>query len=501
MKKILSRSTGVLKSFRFRLTMWFVLILAVILGGFSVFIYFRQVQVLRSETTTSISTKASQLMLFFSSDFIRSSRIYEDELEHLPNFSSDLPLLQESDQFALLGSDGRVIQKSEHFSANDLNAIYQLWGDKNQTAEPISYQLPDSQNYQRDSGRGAGYYIFIGLPFRIGEDMEADLILGSPVDPGGQLPRLAMVLVVVFFLILLVAFGGGFWLAHQALHPVQMITRTARDLSEHNLTQRLKISRQDELGELASTFDQMLDRIQAAFERQRQFTADASHELRTPLTIIELEANRGLEHPRSIKEYQEILSTIQSENEWMSRLVNELLTLARLDSGRLEMQFNQLNLKEMALEVAGRLRPLVNERNILLQTGDLEDAYVYADRDYLTHVLVNLVENAINYANEMDPMVVLETGKEARDGETWSWIRVADNGPGISPEHLHHLFDRFYRVDEARSRNDDQKDLSSGSGLGLAIVDSIVKAHQGYVEVQSQLGEGSVFTVWLPESS
>ncbi len=498
MRKNRSGFSDLLHSFRFRLTLWFVLILAIILGGFSLFIYIRQVQVLRSDTTTRLVAQAGQLELFFSSDFLRSFEEYEGEIEHLPNFSSDLPLLQETDQFALLGNDGNVIQKSEHFSTADLTEIYQLWLNNNQTVQPIDYKLPVSHDQEHNSNGGVTNYVFVGSPFGIGQQSLGVLILGSPIDPGSQLPRLVLILCLAYGFILLVAFGGGFWLANQAMHPVRIITRTAQDLSEQNLTQRLNLSRKDELGELASTFDQMLDRIQAAFERQRQFTADASHELRTPLTIIELEANRGLEHPRSQKEYQEILSTIQSENEWMSRMVNELLTLARLDSGRTVMQFEKVDLKTMASEVVERLRPLANEKHVTLKTGVLGGVSTQADRDYLSHVLVNLIENALNYANPIDPKVIIETGEAIRQGNSWAWIRVVDNGPGIPPEHLDHLFDRFYRVDEARSRNEGEDEINSGSGLGLAIVDSIVKAHHGEIDVQSNVGKGTVFTVWLP---
>jgi heavy metal sensor kinase len=500
MRKNSSRLTDLLHSFRFRLTLWFVLILAVILGGFSLFIYVRQVQVLRSETTTRLVAQAGQLELFFGSDFLRSFEEYEGEIEHLPNFSSDLPLLQETDQFALLGNDGHVIQKSEYFSDTDLNAIYQLWLNSRQTTQPINYQLSDSHEREHNNLSAVKDYIFIGSPFGIGQQSIGVLILGSPIDPGSQLPRLVLILSLAYVFILLVAFGGGFWLANQAMHPVQMITRTAQDLSEQNLTQRLNLSRKDELGELASTFDRMLDRIQAAFQRQRQFTADASHELRTPLTIIELEANRGLEHPRSQKEYQEILTTIQSENEWMSRMVNELLTLARLDSGRTMMQFEMVDLKTMASELVERLRPLANEKHVTLQTGALGGGSVQADRDYLSHVLVNLIENALNYANQKDPKVILETGEVVREGKSWQWVSVADNGPGIPPEHLDHLFDRFYRVDEVRSRDEEKDEINPGSGLGLAIVDSIVKSHHGEIDVQSEVGEGTVFTVWLPSA-
>ena len=365
------------------------------------------------------------------------------------------------------------------------------------------YRISTQEDTEREHQAVAQPYLFIGTPFRFGQQDAGVLLLGSPVDPEGQLPRLAVALVAVFFFILVIAFAGGFWLAHQAMHPVQVITRTASALGEENLHRRLNLKRKDELGELATTFDQMLDRLQAAFERQRQFTADASHELRTPLTIIELEANRGLERTRSPVEYQEILNTIRAENVWMSRLVEELLTLARIDSGRMMMRLEPVDLAEMTREVIGRLSPLAGEKQVSLSAGRLEESISLADRDYLMHVLVNLVENGMNYADGSEPCVTVETGLTTHKGEQWAWIRVSDNGPGIPSEHLPHIFDRFYRADEARGRDEDSEDTgegTSGSGLGLAIVQAIVQAHNGKVEVNSQLGEGTIFTVWLPQA-
>jgi len=471
------------------------------MAGFSLFIYIRQVQVLRSETKSRLTSQASQLEMFFGSDLFRQTYEFEEELEHLPNFSSELPLLREYDRFALLDGNGKIIQRSEHFSTTSLTEIYNAWLIASSSSDSILYRFSGQEETELEHLSAAQAYLFIGTPFNIGQREVGVLLLGSPMDPEGQLPRLVVALAVVFVLILLIAFAGGFWLAHQAMHPVQVITRTARAMGEDNLHQRLDLTRTDELGELASTFDDMLDRLQAAFERQRQFTADASHELRTPLTIIELEANRGLERIRSSDEYQEILKTIRSENAWMSQLVNELLTLARFDSGRTVLRLEPVDLAELAEEVTGRLNTLAGEKRVALSTGLLDESVSMADRDYLMHVLVNLVENGINYADGIDSQVIVETGQGMRDGKPWAWFRVSDNGPGIPHENLPNLFDRFYQVDEARSKNENLKasiESSSGSGLGLAIAQAIVQAHHGIIEVVSQLGQGTTFTVWLP---
>ena len=478
-----------LHSFRFRLTLWFVAILAVILAGFSLFIFLRQVQVLRTETETRLTAQATQFATLLRAPIRRPPD--EEHEEEFPSFSEDnLFFMNEHLLFAILSQDGSAVQTSEHFPTDALTALTAAWA-KNPTIS-IEYTLAE-ENEAHETQR----YLFLITPVELEHDIHAQLVLGSPIDQNHQLPRLALALVAVFGLTLLIAFGGGFWLADQAMRPVQTITRTARDLGEHYLNRRLNLNRPDELGELAATFDQMLARLQSAFERQRRFTADASHELRTPLTIIELETNRALERHRTPKEYEKTLLTIQTENEWMSRLVNELLTLARMDSGRAKLHPEKLDLSELAVDAVERLTALAEKNHVQLNTGALEESFVNADRDYLTHLLTNLIENGIKYANSAAPRVAVETGTAPRAGENWAWVRVTDNGPGIPPEHLPHLFDRFYRIDEARTREDDES-TASGTGLGLAIVLSIAQALGGTVDVQSEVGQGTVFTIWLP---
>jgi two-component system OmpR family sensor kinase len=245
----------------------------------------------------------------------------------------------------------------------------------------------------------------------------------------------------------------------------------------------------DELGELANTFDGMLARLQAAFERQRQFVADASHELRTPLTIINLEASRALSSKRSSQEYQRTLGVIHSENEFMSHLVNDLLALSRMDSGQLVLEKKLLDLSDIALDAVERLAPLAERKNVSLETGSLPEVNIHGDRQYLLQMVSNLVENGINYMSGDVRIVKVETGVD-KDA---AWVRISDTGAGIPPEYLPHLFDRFYRVDKARTRNEDEE--TSGIGLGLSIVQWIAQAHGGTVHVESVVGTGTTFEV------
>lgn len=490
-----SRLRRLVQSVRFRLTLWFVAILALILGGFSLFIYFRQAEVIRAETANRLSAQSSQLAGYYR-EVLHS--IYErefegDETDPFP--TENYPLLQSTDMLTLFDPNGQVLQQSANFPAGEESAIYEAWLDAAEASTPIAHSFLQSGG---DTARGT--YLFVGRDVELEQGMRAVLLVGSPLDPGNQLPRLAFTLSLVYSLTLLVAFGGGYWLANRAMHPVQAITHTAREIGERDLSRRLHLGRDDELGQLADTFDQMLDRLQAAFQRQRQFTGDASHEMRTPLAVIELEAGRALEGRRTAEEYRAALQVIQSENEWMSRLVEQLLTLARMDSEGEILQNEKLDLSEIAVDVVERLTALARRKGVSLLTGQLDEALVWADRTLLTHVVTNLVENGLKYAQGDGARVIVETGSSLRQEQPWAWVRIADNGPGIPSEHLPHLFNRFYRVDAARKQErGNHGAVAPGSGLGLAIVRSIVHVMGGEVEVRSQEGEGSVFTVWLPE--
>ncbi len=258
-----------------------------------------------------------------------------------------------------------------------------------------------------------------------------------------------------------------------------------------------------QLGQLAATFDAMLARLQAAFERQRQFTADASHELRTPLTIIDLEASRALAAHRPSHEYERVLQVIQSENQFMIRMTKNLLTLARMDAGQVVLQIEDLDLSDVSLEVVERLAPLASSQQVRLSAGELPELPVMGDRQYLVQMLTNLVENAIKYSQGEDRRVQVVAGSDGAEGNKLAWVRVIDNGPGIPAEHLGHLFDRFYQVDQARHRqekedSDGNEPVASGTGLGLSIAQWIAHAHGGAIRVESVLGHGATFEVSLP---
>jgi heavy metal sensor kinase len=468
---------AVVHSIRFRLVAWFTAILAIILFVFSMFIYFNQSRDMHADELRDMGIKVNGL-----TQLVRGAL-------HLGSDNITVPkeFLRESDVFVLMGPNGQVLASLGPIPPQQAIQIVSA-GLK------LDPQAADSLIYWKNSSQQQ--YAFAAMPVEE-RGVSFLLIFGSLLDPNDANARLFFTLAAGSFLTLAIALIGGYWLADRAMRPVKTITQAARTMSETDLSRRLNLNSKDELGELADTFDEMLARLQAAFERQRQFVADASHELRTPLTIVNLETSHALAAKRSAEEYQHTLNIIHSENDFMSRLVNDLLMLARMDGGQVRINKYPVDLSDVAIDAVERLESLAARNGVTLETGDLPDATITGDRQYLLQMISNLVENGIKYTTGSDKRVRIETG--LAEGE--AWIRVSDNGPGIPPEHIPHLFDRFYRVDAARTR-DSQTDLEpqapTGSGLGLSIVHWLAHAHGGEISVSSIPGTGTIFEIRFP---
>lgn len=292
-----------------------------------------------------------------------------------------------------------------------------------------------------------------------------------------------LLLRTVFFAF--ITFAVGVWLlSSRALLPLKRVTATAAQISSRDLSQRVPVSKtNDELKELAVTLNNMLERLQESFETQRRFTADASHELRTPVTAIVGHANYILRRTKPTPEQVDSLTVIRREAERMAKLVNDLLELARADAG-FSIQREPMNLVEVLEAVHMDVAPIAGATKIDVSVS-APLIEVLGDASRLKQVVLNLVLNAVNAGSKH---IRVSLSKEKRDVR----LEVLDDGPGIPEAALPHLFDRFYRVDGARSTR------GNGSGLGLAIVNWIVQQHGGTVGVESRLGEGTVFTVLLP---
>ncbi len=309
------------------------------------------------------------------------------------------------------------------------------------------------------------------------------------------------------FALLLAALGGWFITA-RALRPLAAMNRTVREISSRDLSRRLALgSPRDELTGLASTIDAMLDRIEAGVEQQRRFTADASHELRTPLTVISSESELALERKRTAAEYRDTILAIQRESGEMRGLIEDLLTLARSDAGQLPPP-SEVALGEVAATAIARLSSKANAAGITLTlSGAEQPIIVRGDEVQISRILLNLLDNAIKHSPAPNQVTVALTSLAAPFADEvtsdavsatgpLAALSVSDCGPGIDPQHLPHLFDRFYRADSARTRSQ-----QSGTGLGLAICAALARNYGGWIGVASTLGHGSRFTLYLPAVS
>lgn len=317
----------------------------------------------------------------------------------------------------------------------------------------------------------------------------AQLIIGKDIQPEMQeLRRLVLSLVFAGLTVWLLGLLGGWWLAGRAMRPIARISDIATRIAADNLAERIdQAGTDDELDALAGILNQTFDRLHAAFERQRQFTADASHELRTPVTILLTETQRILKRPRSSEEYQEALATCRDAAIRMRSLTEALLLLARQEDATTSHE--PCDLSVVAAEALKRLAPLAVERSIKL-SSTLDPAPCLGDAPALAILFDNLISNAITH-HHGEGNVWIETRREP-DGT--ACFHVIDDGLGIAPEDLPQLFERFYRVDKARNARDGH------SGLGLAIARSIAESHKGHLSVESQLGQGTTFTFRLPSA-
>ncbi|HKT87946.1 MAG TPA: heavy metal sensor histidine kinase [Candidatus Sulfotelmatobacter sp.] len=292
-------------------------------------------------------------------------------------------------------------------------------------------------------------------------------------------------------LLLLSAAAVGYWMSRKALSPVDELVRTARDVSGTNLKNRLQtLETGDELQRLSDTLNAMLDRIEAAFQRVTQFTADASHELRTPVSLIRTEAELALRRSRGEAEYQEALRHILAEAERTSALIEQLLSLARADSGRESVQMTPVNLSPILKSVVEGWKQVASIRGLQF-SADIasQDVFVMADETWLRRLIEILLDNAFKYTPANGSV---QLSLEHKNEDQNVLVTVKDSGVGIASEEHAKIFERFYRVDKARSR------AEGGTGLGLSIAQWIVTQHHGTISVHSAPGQGATFRVQLP---
>ncbi|MED0872671.1 HAMP domain-containing sensor histidine kinase [Bacillus mobilis] len=301
-----------------------------------------------------------------------------------------------------------------------------------------------------------------------------------------------LVTLITFPLLILIAAVGGYFITQRAFRPVKQMSDSASEIGDgKDLSKRINLqgSSKDEIYHLAQTFDKMFERLETSFESEKQFTSDASHELRTPTSVIISQCEYALSQRNNPKEMEESLEVILRQSRKMSSLISQLLLLARADQGNHDtFQFECINMSELTEIVVEELSLMVQEASIDLTTNIEEDLFIKADQTLMMRLLMNLLTNAIAYGKE-NGIVNIQLFRD----ETNIIGKVSDNGIGISEEHITKIWERFYRVDAARTSSN-----IGNTGLGLSMVKWIVELHGGEITVESKLGEGSTFTFKLP---
>jgi len=291
---------------------------------------------------------------------------------------------------------------------------------------------------------------------------------------------------------LLLASASGYFLARKSLAPVVAMSNQAGKIGAENLHERLPVQNEkDELGHLALSFNDLLDRLGHSFERQKRFMADASHELRTPVAILRGESEVALsKESRAPEEYRESLETLHHESQRLTRIVEDLFTLTRADAGQYPLQLSEFYLDELIGECVHSARTLAKAKKITMSCKEIAESPIQADESLLRRMILNLLDNAIKYTPEGGGVSVScePVGSEYA-------LAISDTGIGVPKELRSRIFERFVRADEARSRSAED---GGGAGLGLSISRWIAEAHQGCLELTQSDSDGSTFTAFLP---
>jgi len=464
-------------SIRSKLTAWYVLLLGIILVLFSILLFFFLSKRLNESVDSSLTLSAR---IVARSTQISNSRT---PFPGLDLFFDQFMGFGRDKSYKIYDGSGNIGSLSKNFDGS---------------------QFPLSEiAYSAALKGGTSYETFII------SDNHPIRVITMPVIRNGKLANLVQVgtskkvvvdtlknLAIILWtavpaVLLLTALIGRF-IARRALKPVAKITQTAKDIgSGANLSQRIPVPEvKDEIGELALTFNSMMDRLESSFSQMRQFSSDASHELRTPLTVLKGQSELTLGKERKPKEYQEVISSNLEEIQYMSKVLEDLFMLSKSDENQIALDYESVDLKLLIEEICRHAQIIASEKNIKIITAYIERIQVYGDPVRLRQMIWNVIINGIKYTQpDGEVTVSLQEKKDI------ALITIQDNGIGISNSDLPLIFNRFYRVDKARSREE------GGTGLGLSICKFIVDAHKGSIDIESTLGEGTKFKIKLPKQN
>ncbi|MBU1727638.1 MAG: HAMP domain-containing protein [Candidatus Omnitrophica bacterium] len=486
-----------LKSIRFRIIIWYMLIMGLTLLIFSIFVYntFRvglyddmddllesKAQGIASSINTyweaqkleSIS-KGEKAPVFDKIDIVNFTKISQRWVKDKTEDSKLSDVI-----IQIFGVDGKEIASSENVP--DISILPEdVFEDVSEGEE--SY---DNFSIKRKKGKVVSIRAYT-MPVLENNKVSYIVQVATPLDQINlALDKLRIPFLIFLPLTVLFTGAGGLFLVSLAFKPVNTMIDTIRQITASNLKLRVNIpDSKDEIRRLADTFNDMLVKLDQAISSERQFVQDISHELKTPLTILKGELEVTLKRMRTAEEYDYILRSSLEEINRISRIVDNLLMLARFDNKEIHLDIKRFDLNALAESVVEDISVLAEQKDIDLRFNGMKELFIDADEGHIRRLLLNLVDNAIKYtpANKM-------TALSLDKSEKFAIIKITDTGSGIPQEELPYIFDRFYRSQKAGT--------NTGFGLGLAIAHSIVSLHRGKIEVSSVFGSGSEFRVFLP---
>jgi heavy metal sensor kinase len=451
---------------RGQLSAWYSLILALSLAAFCCVAYFAMVYSIRETVQSELRERTEGTRDIIAQDGPEGRPALMDELREFASGLGSGGRLRVADATGILfASPGmsRPMAPHHHFA----------------TLRPWRESI-DGQSFMllRQNLEVAGTQYDVTMAIATG-DLDRTLTRGS------------VLLFATAPLFLAFAALGGYWMSRHALDPVDQMIQAARSIGAQDLARRLAVpSTRDELARLAETLNDMLARLESAFRKITQFTADASHELRTPVAVMRTSAEIALRKPRTEAEYRETLSQILHETDRVSQLIENLLALARADSGGTQIQMERADMGAILAEACEKSRLLAEEKGVALsRNGAASPVWVQANASSIERLFLIVLDNAVRYTPGGGKIDV-KLGSD----EGFAVAEIRDSGIGISAEDMPHIFDRFYRADRARTRE------PGGAGLGLAIGQWIAQAHGGEIRVESEMAKGSSFKVRLPLS-
>ena len=469
-------------SVRVRLTLWYVSVLALVLAAFSLGVYSMLSSALHARVDDSLRAVVQVATKSLTND------AEEGQTSEGAAQSTVAELFNPQQALAIFDASGRLL--AENTSGDDFHA-----------------RLPDAALIPQDE-----IYVYTAEDEYDDNEHHRTAVQRVTISPSNtpyiilatqplerledELESLREILYYTVPIAVLMTGIGGWFLARKSLAPVVTMAEQARLIGARNLDHRLLVANpRDELGRLATAFNELLSRLSAAFVQQRQFMADASHELRTPLSVMHTAADVTLEKShRDEDEYRDAIKMIGEQTRRLTRIVEDMFTLARADAGRYPLRASRFYLDELVEETARVGRVLAAQRDVTVEVAASSELPFHGDEDLLRQMILNLLGNAIKHTppgGGVRLSAILARGKYL--------VSISDTGPGIPFEAQPHIFERFYRIDKARSRSETSS--GAGAGLGLAISRWIAEAHGGSLELTRSGDDGSTFVVTLPAPS